>query len=73
MNIVEIAKQMLEKYPLCDNCLGRQFAQLLTNTSNKERGKALRYVCAMEIALFPFRNPTICAELSNCGSPPAEL
>lgn len=33
---------MLSKHPLCDNCLGRQFALLGYNIENKERGKALK-------------------------------
>lgn len=28
--------------PICDNCLGRSFAQMLTGLSNKERGKIIR-------------------------------
>ena len=33
---------MLEKYPLCDNCLGRQFALLGHTIENVDRGKALK-------------------------------
>ena len=36
-----IAKKAAEK-PLCDHCLGRQFAKLDHGFSNKERGRALR-------------------------------
>ena len=42
MEILEKALEMLEKYPLCDHCLGRQFALLGHNIENDERGKALK-------------------------------
>jgi tRNA pseudouridine synthase 10 len=42
MDILHDALRMLEKYPLCDHCLGRQFALLGHGIENDERGKALR-------------------------------
>jgi tRNA pseudouridine synthase 10 len=42
MDILEKAMAMLSKYPLCDHCLGRQFALLGYNIENKDRGKALK-------------------------------
>jgi tRNA pseudouridine synthase 10 len=42
MEILEKALKMLEKYPLCDNCLGRQFAMLGQNMENSERGKLIK-------------------------------
>jgi tRNA pseudouridine synthase 10 len=42
MDILETAMGMLSKHPLCDNCLGRQFALLGYNMENKDRGKALK-------------------------------
>jgi tRNA pseudouridine synthase 10 len=42
MDILEKALTMLSKYPLCDHCLGRQFALLGYNIENKDRGKALK-------------------------------
>jgi len=47
MEILPIAEKMLEKYPLCDSCLGRQFGGLARGVSNKERGYALKLVLAM--------------------------
>ncbi len=38
---------MLEKHPLCDRCLGRQFAWLSTNTSNEVRGRSLKLILSM--------------------------
>jgi tRNA pseudouridine synthase 10 len=35
--------------PICDNCLGRQFAKLLTGFGNEERGKVLRNYAAFAI------------------------
>ncbi len=46
--IAEKAIKILEK-PVCNNCLGRQFAQLLHGMSNMERGIIIRRVIAMEI------------------------
>src|SRR4030066_162152 len=42
MDILEKALTMLSKRPLCDHCLGRQFALLGYNIENKDRGKALK-------------------------------
>jgi tRNA pseudouridine synthase 10 len=42
MDILEKTINMLSKYPLCDHCLGRQFALLGYNIENKDRGKALK-------------------------------
>ena len=39
---------MLEKHPLCDHCLGRQFALLGHNLENFERGRAIKLVLTME-------------------------
>ncbi|MGB9959338.1 MAG: tRNA pseudouridine(54/55) synthase Pus10 [Candidatus Bathyarchaeales archaeon] len=48
MDILKKALEMLEKHPLCDHCLGRQFALLGRNMENEERGKAIKTVLAME-------------------------
>ncbi len=42
MDILEKTLTMLRKYPLCDHCLGRQFALLGYSIENKDRGKALK-------------------------------
>jgi tRNA pseudouridine synthase 10 len=42
MDILEKAMAMLSKHPLCDHCLGRQFALLGYNIENEDRGKALK-------------------------------
>src|SRR4030067_1529293 len=42
MTVLEKALEMLEKYPLCDHCLGRQFALLGHTIENVDRGKALK-------------------------------
>ena len=48
MDIMEKAVKIL-KQPVCDSCLGRQYAQLLSGYSNKERGRVIRTVVAMNI------------------------
>jgi tRNA pseudouridine synthase 10 len=42
MDILEKTLTMLSRYPLCDHCLGRQFALLGYSIENKDRGKALK-------------------------------
>ena len=42
MDVLEEALLMLEKHPLCNNCLGRQFALLGYGLENNRRGKALK-------------------------------
>lgn len=48
MDILEKAQRILQQ-PVCDHCLGRQFARLLHGYSNKERGTFLRAAAAMSI------------------------
>jgi tRNA pseudouridine synthase 10 len=42
MGILQKAFAMLERQPLCDHCLGRQFALLGHGIGNDERGKAIK-------------------------------
>lgn len=46
--IIEKVKKLMEHGYICDRCLGRQFAMLLSGMSNAERGKIIRFVIAME-------------------------
>jgi tRNA pseudouridine synthase 10 len=48
MTILETARKILEEGPICDHCLGRQFAKLSTGLGNDERGKAIRLLLAMQ-------------------------
>jgi len=47
MDIENDAQRMLEKYPLCDHCLGRQFAFLGQGLDNEERGKIIKTLLTM--------------------------
>ena len=47
--ILNKAFELLSKYPLCDNCLGRCFARLSLGHTNEERGKAIKLLLLMEI------------------------
>ncbi|MFX1535776.1 MAG: tRNA pseudouridine(54/55) synthase Pus10, partial [Promethearchaeota archaeon] len=49
-NILEKSHTLLESINLCNNCLGRQFASLLTGLTNAERGKNIKTVLALEYA-----------------------
>jgi len=47
-NIMNLSLKILEKYPLCNNCLGRQFALLAKGVSNYDRGFSLKLSLTME-------------------------
>jgi tRNA pseudouridine synthase 10 len=42
MDILRSALQMLREHPVCDHCLGRQFALLGYGMQNEERGRAIK-------------------------------
>ncbi len=48
MEVLEKAKSMLMDKPLCDHCLGRQFALLLHGLSNEERGRCIKLALALD-------------------------
>jgi len=48
MEIDEKALRMLEKYPLCDHCLGRQVAFLGRSMDNEERGRTIKSMLTMK-------------------------
>ncbi len=48
MEILEKALRMLESNPLCDQCLGRQFALLGYGLSDQKRGESLKLLLTMK-------------------------
>jgi tRNA pseudouridine synthase 10 len=50
MDVLEKAQLMLEKHPLCDHCLGRQFALLGYSLENSRRGEALKLSLTLQAA-----------------------
>jgi tRNA pseudouridine synthase 10 len=46
--ILETARRILSLGPICDSCLGRQFAMLSTGLTNIERGRSIKTVLAMQ-------------------------
>ncbi len=48
MEILEKSRKMLEKYPLCDHCLGRQFALLGYGLDDQKRGETLKLLLTMK-------------------------
>jgi tRNA pseudouridine synthase 10 len=48
VEILETAKRIIALGPICDNCLGRQFAMLATGFANAERGRSIKTVLAMQ-------------------------
>lgn len=49
-DILATARKILTLGPICDNCLGRQFAMLSTGLTNLERGRSIKTVLAMQAA-----------------------
>ncbi|VVB70600.1 tRNA pseudouridine synthase Pus10 [uncultured archaeon] len=60
--LLETARKILRLGPICDNCLGRQFAMLSTGLSNAERGRSIKTVLAMQAQIYEDR--TILEELA---------
>lgn len=52
--LMDLAKRIMEERYVCNHCLGRQFAQLLSGMTNEKRGEAIRTALAMEYGLKPF-------------------
>ncbi len=48
MDVLEKALKMLGKYPLCDHCLGRQFALLGHGLENDYRGNSIKLSLTLE-------------------------
>jgi tRNA pseudouridine synthase 10 len=48
MDIIEKTQKMLEKYPLCNHCLGRQYALLGHGLGNEKRGENLKLLLVMK-------------------------
>ncbi len=73
--IIEKVVTLMKPGYICDHCLGRQFAQILTGMSNDERGKIIRSFAAMmydagEIDVHPSNFYGI--KLRNKSSSPKE-
>ena len=49
-SILETAKKIIGLGPICDSCLGRQFAMLATGLTNAERGRSIKTTLAMQAA-----------------------
>ncbi len=69
MDVLEISKKILHEGPICDHCLGRQFAKLSTGLSNKERGQALKLALVLEgdSAYKSEKDNYLLKELSCCS------
>ncbi|MEL9939756.1 MAG: tRNA pseudouridine(54/55) synthase Pus10 [Ignisphaera sp.] len=48
-SVIDTTIKLLEKYPLCNRCLGRLFARLGRGLGNDERGKALKIASLLEL------------------------
>jgi len=50
---LEKARALLDRYALCDDCLGRQFAYAMEDMDNEERGRALREALGDDYSASP--------------------
>lgn len=48
MDIFNTAKLIIQEGPICDHCMGRQFAQLSTGLTNAQRGNSIKLILSME-------------------------
>ncbi len=55
MKLVEKIEKLLERQ-ICDHCLGRAFAQMLTGLSNEERGRIIRNFAAFLVEAGELQN-----------------
>ncbi|TFG13082.1 tRNA pseudouridine(54/55) synthase Pus10 [Candidatus Thorarchaeota archaeon] len=46
-NVLEKAVELLTLHPVCNQCLGRQFAWLSTDSTNEERGRSIKLLLSM--------------------------
>jgi tRNA pseudouridine synthase 10 len=65
MEILQKAVQILDKYPLCSSCLGRQFSLLGHGFSNEERGDAIRTLLTLEASRILYSDETRGNKLLN--------
>jgi len=65
----ETVMSILSEGPICDDCLGRQFAKCSTNLTNKQRGRAARIVAAMinNTPIDPEKNQEASLRCWVCG------
>ena len=50
MTMYEKAMKILESYSICDFCLGRQFSNVSTGTTNKHRGSVIKDFLALSLS-----------------------
>jgi tRNA pseudouridine synthase 10 len=48
MDLLQKSLKMIEKHPLCDRCLGRQFALLGYGVENEERGRSIKLALTLK-------------------------
>lgn len=66
-DILETARRIVRLGPICDSCLGRQFAMLSTGLTNAERGRSLKTVLAMQASAQ--EDPALLEDLAPCYLP----
>jgi tRNA pseudouridine synthase 10 len=64
MTILDTACKILNSGPLCNHCLGRQFAKLSTGLGNDQRGRAIELVLAMKACAE--KDKEVQEELKRC-------
>ncbi len=62
MDVLEKVYELLSKYPLCDHCLGRQFALLGYGMENNVRGNALKISLTLQANVSVAENEVAAVE-----------
>lgn len=72
MEILEKAQKMLKEHPLCNHCLGRQFAMLGYGLDNQQRGETIKFLSTMQAHKLTLSKPrsgmTLLKTLATNGS-----
>ena len=58
--IVDRAEAIIREGPICDHCMGRQFAKIATGTSNEQRGRTLKALLEERGAILPAGTCWVC-------------
>ena len=61
--IIEIARKIIKEGPICDNCLGRQFAMISSGLTNKERGEIVKRILSAQGMEIEARKCWLCNDL----------
>lgn len=68
-SIIRTALKIIRLGPICDSCLGRQFARLSTGFTNQERGRTIKSFLAMAADLAGIEGQSVLKDLAPSFRP----